>query len=335
MSLVCIKCKKKYGTISAYNRHMSKPIPCDIKYACNICGKIFKCARDIGLHRNRKFPCKPIIHDVEDVITVSEVNKTLELKIVLACEKTKQMEIDYKSKIAMIESRGELQLACIKAKSEADSKKTVDHLDKLLELEVAKTSRKKLTPKIINNIENMNININIIKRISDTYLHANRVTASPRDISENLIAGIIENFTAKRARKLFENFKTVKEITSLVLMSYLNNDNSPEFRNIFYIKESDKFFAIITNINGIKEVKPVDFDTKIFPIITQILDPVYDILLISNVKPGTYSFEIDAVENIMKYELIETNKKYLNKNQITLKEHSKYIFDEDNTLTHN
>lgn len=303
----CPKCNKIFTTHASMIKHISRSIDCE-KMKCIRCNKLFKTKQEFTKHKNRKIPCK-IMED-------TTIDTKLEIQLHIIKEKTKQKQTIKCAKIDIMEKK---------------KNNTILILNKKQEIELIKCDRKNRTAKIIN-IENLNINTqNIINNLSEKYIPDNIRTATKEDMSDT-IQDIIEKFNTKRAITIYNNYNTFRDITSMVLRFYFNNNANKHLRSIFYQKTLDKFFAILVNTQNDKEIKEIDFDTYLYPIIKNLLDPLYDILLSANPKPKPYDFIKNYEFIVIKHEDMIATKNYIHKNQDVMKKYSTRIFDEDNSL---
>lgn len=335
INVKCNKCNTVFNTEHNLTRHINKIIPCIVTIQCTRCLKMFPKLQNLVRHNDRKFPCKiskippgdPIEFSVNDL---SELSTQLQI----AVEKTKKSEIVARSKLDIeakksenIESKKNSKLILI----QEVSKRKELQLASVKEIEILKTTRKEQTAKIINNNVKLSILNNYIEEYTTKYLEVNYVAACQKDIEENLIESIMDNFSYGRATYLFKNH-AIKEIIEIILMFYFNNEHYPNLHSIYYIRELDKFLAIIKHSNS-KEIKEVDFDLEIFPFIKDILYQVFDKMLTynSNIR-NIFSFDDTDIEFIEKYNNLVIFARILCKNQTDIKKYAKFIFDENNIL---
>lgn len=223
-----------------------------------------------------------------------------QLKIQLAAEKTKQIEIkaqmqrdkvrelkerkdleysrayqrsrDYKDNIKLyaendkkrIELQKEADIEILKAKTEATKS-----------IELMKNERKEQTPQIINNnvtINNINICINHIKEH-----HMDKLNIDFKDMQKSAMeyfkqntVDCDENKSARFLLNIFNSNDTCNGIMNHILQIAYNNIEHDDKRCVWYMKDPEYYFAGSIE-NNEKTVKLLDFDRDLFPLFKRML----------------------------------------------------------------
>jgi hypothetical protein len=223
-----------------------------------------------------------------------------QLRIQLAAEKTKQIELKaqmQREKIQALKERKDLEYArayqktqnhmtSIKLYAENNEKKLEKKKEVDLEIlkaktesrktiEVMKNERKEQTPQIINNnvtINNINICINYIKEnhLDKLNIDFDQVQSTALEYLKQNVISQDEIKSAKHLIYIFEKYDTCNGILDHIIRMAYNNLEREDKRCIWYMKDPEYYFAGTIKDNE-KNVKLIDFDKHLFPLIKPML----------------------------------------------------------------
>lgn len=367
MSVPCDKCGKVF--ISKYNleKHLNKIISCDANIQCDKCKKIFKSNRDLDNHLNKKIQCvttplKSINFD-NDKIFIKD-NKLEYAKLQFA-----EKEINIKIQLAEIDNATKIQLAKNDNAAKIQLKmldleiakvknitmeleialKDKEHIQKIelikikeesnlviiRESETLKTERKEITPYVIENSESIKVDSETIKRISGTYLETSDSINLTKDFMEQ---SVITNILKNNASDIIKKNPKISNTNFMLLAIILNNNEYPQFKNIFYIKDNKEYYGIVKTIDGtLKEAKKIPYDSYVFQLVKMILIKSYNFILTENADIlGKDPSSLDKFLNILN--IIDDKLKILinmtpkSEDAYLLRDLSDKVFDENNSI---
>ncbi len=281
IKFICDKCKKEFYSKFNLERHHNRKTPCFIsETTCTRCLQEFKSVYLLEKHMKKKIPCKSYKKRDKnlqlDSASSNKNNTKVQIKLEIEKEKTIQKEIDAKKEEMRMQHEKEmklLDLEILKLRTE-----------KNLEIENKKTERKEKTAHVINNIETINIQNNFIQHIENKYIVDNMHTIdSPHFRSENNLKKIFNKYITNSEFNcyLYSLCKTAEEFTILFLRILFNNEALPKIKFMFYNKDLGNFYGIfkqLSNEENKKEVKQIEYEKYIDPILRPIVLELYRIL---------------------------------------------------------
>jgi uncharacterized C2H2 Zn-finger protein/Ni,Fe-hydrogenase I large subunit len=205
----CNKCNKIFNNKYSLKSHLNKKFPCGEKviFQCEKCNIIFPAKQALLRHKNRKNPCK--------VSTKSEIEN--EIKIL-----EKKFEIEKE----LLKLKEESKLKLIEAKKEAN----------------LTAARQKIELK-----QSIQINNNNTNNIQNNFYIAPPTTPTHDFTRENMLEFLHNYFltlSIDNYDMMISPHKNIKEVIIFVLKYTHMNKTFPEFNNIIYISDLDKFYTI-------------------------------------------------------------------------------------------
>jgi len=215
-----------------------------------------------------------------------EKRKRIELKIQLQQEKAqlqqKRKELEYsRSDKKSRDNMTYIKMYAENAKNKLEKKKEIDleiikaKAESMRNIEIMKNERKEQTPQIINNnvtINNINICINYIKEhhLDKLDIDFNQMQQSAVEYFKENVTNDNTNISAKHLISIFNKYDTCNGIMDHILRMAYNNLERENKRCVWYMKDPEYYFAGTIQDN-IKNVKLINFDKDLFPLLKSML----------------------------------------------------------------
>ena len=230
----CGKCGKQFAKENILDKHLQRKNPCDKleEFKCNKCNTIFYSKYNLNRHLNRKTPCN-----------LMEIDKSLEI---LRMKQEHQLE--------MLRMKQEHEKLLLLAKKEIFSEKH----NSRLELEDKKLVRKEKTAQIVNNT-NIQTQTNIINNFI-VKLPTEGVFSATLENCVMSVKKILSHMDMTDAINLVYFSEDICNMPIKFITSTYANDEYPKYKNIWYNKENETFYAIMNeewkkaDIENIREI---------------------------------------------------------------------------------